>query len=71
MTRVWAVLISIIAGMLVGLLLFPVMGDSRGSLSVVGNRVPSSNSLVAVLAATVTAAIVWIALHQLAARRRR
>lgn len=55
--------VAIAAGFTAVILLFPVMGDSRGSMSMFGTPVPSENGLVAIATGAAVAACVGGLLH--------
>lgn len=63
--RALIAVVAIAAGVLVAVLLFPVMGDSRGSLSMLGTAVPSDNGLVAIVVAIAVAVLVGTLLASL------
>lgn len=63
--------VALATAVLVAVLLFPVMGDSRGSLSVLGTPVPSDNGLVAVAAAIAAAVSVGGLMSALGRKRGR
>jgi len=67
-------LVAVVAtatALVVVVLLFPVMGDSRGSLSMLGTPVPSENGLVAITAAIAAAGLVGVLMSSLMKRQRR
>lgn len=63
--------VALATAVLGAVLLFPVMGDSRGSLSVLGTPVPSDNGLVAVAAAIAAAVSVGGLMSALGRKRGR
>lgn len=69
--RALIAVVAIAAGLLVAVLLFPVMGDSRGSLSMLGTVVPSDNALVAIVTAIAVAVLVGTLLAWLTNQRPR